>query len=134
MQDAARAEIERLEEEPGPTDPFSYETTLDYLQGDQDLFCRMVTLFVQDYPVHLEKIRGGIQGGDGDRVRRAAHSLKGSTGTLRANPARQAAQELESLAQDPSPDWRAIASAADALSSQLAILAKELRRHISPAV
>jgi hypothetical protein len=60
--------------------------------------------------------------------------MKGSTGTLGAHPVHQAAQQLEMLAQDPTPNWRAIADAADVLCSELATLADELRRHVPGAV
>jgi len=125
---------EKEADQPESTNLFSYEATLEYLGGDEDLFRKMVALFLQDYPEHLTQIAKAVDAGDSEGVRRAAHSLMGGVGTLRAHPVSEAAQRLESLAQDPTPDWRAIADTADALCSQLATLADELRRHVSRAV
>ena len=136
-QNTSRVESTPLERKVTPPEGkalFSYKATLEYLQDNEELFGKIVTLFLQDYPVHLVKIEKAIEGGDGEGVRRAAHSLMGSTGTLRAHPVHHAAQELESLAQDPISDWRAITDAADVLDSMLATLADELRRHVSRTV
>lgn len=52
--------------------------------GDPELLLDLIGLFLSDSPSKLEAVSEGVQTGDLDRVERAAHSLKGSSGNLGA--------------------------------------------------
>ena len=52
-------------------------------------------MFLSLYPGMLEDLRAGVAAGDGTRVRRTAHGLKGATATLRAPTATALLQKLE---------------------------------------
>jgi HPt (histidine-containing phosphotransfer) domain-containing protein len=61
------------------------ETVLVSLQrlGGVQLAQRMLALFLEHTPKRLETVRAGLQEGDLESVRRAAHSLKSTSGHLR---------------------------------------------------
>lgn len=73
---------------PGVTDVLDM-TVVDELialsdDGDPELLLDLIGLFLSDSPSKLEAVSEGVQTGDLDRVERAAHSLKGSSGNLGA--------------------------------------------------
>ena len=72
---------------------------MERLGGDEDLAREVFTLFQQDGPVYLARIRSAIDAGDATALQAAAHALKGAAGNLSAGPTADAARELELLAQ-----------------------------------
>jgi HPt (histidine-containing phosphotransfer) domain-containing protein len=70
--------------------------------GDHDLLQKMAECFDRQTPVLLEQLRLAFQVGDCEAVRRAAHKLKGSVGSLGAKRASAAAAALERLKDGPS--------------------------------
>lgn len=51
----------------------------------EDGFVTLLETYIQDSKVRIDDIRSALAAGDGETVRRAAHSLKGSSGNLGAN-------------------------------------------------
>ncbi len=68
--------------------------------GEPDLIVELIDLYLQEAPLRIEAIRRAVADADGLSLKRAAHSLKGSSGTLGVRPLAALCQELESLADD----------------------------------
>jgi signal transduction histidine kinase/DNA-binding response OmpR family regulator len=87
-------------EEPAvATEVFDYESAMAMIDGDQELFQELVTLFMSESTELLEQIHVAMAQRDLKALERAAHSLKGSVGAFRAEPAVRVAQRLEDLAR-----------------------------------
>jgi CheY-like chemotaxis protein/HPt (histidine-containing phosphotransfer) domain-containing protein len=76
---------------------FDREAALATIDGDLELFGELVTLLMSESAELLDQIRDAFTRRDAKALERAAHSLKGSVGAFRAEPARLAAQRLEDL-------------------------------------
>lgn len=68
---------------------------LSRVGGDVDLLKEVAELFLDDYPLTLEKIKSAVAGRDATALEQHAHSLKGSVSTFGANRAFEAAYTLE---------------------------------------
>jgi HPt (histidine-containing phosphotransfer) domain-containing protein len=64
-------------------------------EGDPELLLDLIQLFLADGPSKLESIVAGLQSGDLDRMERAAHSLKGSSGNLGARRLQAACERMQ---------------------------------------
>jgi len=69
----------------------------DRLAGDRELLAEVVGAFLAQCPAHLAAIRMAIDQHAPDRVRSAAHALKGAASTVGATAVFEAAQTLERL-------------------------------------
>ena len=65
--------------------------------GDTALLGEMVRLFLNDAPSLMQEIRDAVSHGDGLRLERAAHALKGSVSIFEASAAVEAAARLETI-------------------------------------
>jgi CheY-like chemotaxis protein len=74
--------------------------TLERVGGDRELLAELYHLFTEQCPVWLAEIRDAISRADADRLRRAAHTLKGAVGNFGAQAAHEAAQRLETMGRD----------------------------------
>lgn len=70
---------------------------LSRVGGDEDLLREIAGLFLDDYPNLVEKIKQALAANDARGLERASHSLKGSVANFGADPAYQAALELERI-------------------------------------
>jgi len=52
--------------------------------GDPELLLDLIEMFLDDSPSKVAAVEQGLASGDFDKAERAAHSLKGSSGTLGA--------------------------------------------------
>lgn len=66
--------------------------------GGSDLVVELIELYLQDAPIKIEGIHQAVATGDGAALKRAAHSLKGSSGTLGIRSLAGVCDELEHLA------------------------------------
>ena len=66
--------------------------------GDRQLLQKLITTFTKECPRLMSELRDGVVAGDSQRVRRAAHTLKGAVGTLGGMVAYKQADRLETLA------------------------------------
>jgi HPt (histidine-containing phosphotransfer) domain-containing protein len=66
----------------------------------EDGFENLLNTFISDSKGRIEDLRQAISVGDDDGVRRAAHSLKGSSGNLGANPLAALCLSVESRGKD----------------------------------
>jgi PAS domain S-box-containing protein len=92
--------------------------------GDAELLCEVIGLFLDDYPLSLEKIREAVAAGDPSGVEQHAHSLKGSVSLFGAKEALEAAFLLEK--QGRSGDLTAAPDSLKRLEHALATLKPEL--------
>ncbi|MGH9717091.1 MAG: response regulator [Candidatus Acidiferrales bacterium] len=101
---AVGTEIQSAEMAPQATQPsaaanhagvLDLAAALDRVEGDHDLFEELVRLFVEECPAAMKEIRQAHRNGDGHRLDRLAHTMKGSSASLGANRVSQAALVLE---------------------------------------
>jgi two-component system sensor histidine kinase/response regulator len=105
---------------------FDRAALLDRVEGDEELLVEMVQLYVEDAPRALKTMRSALQQGDLHALERAAHSVKGSSANLAANPAAEAAQRLEQDAKrgDAAGAEASLAALESALGQLLVALAE----------
>ena len=75
------------------------EKALELTDGDFELLKELFELYLEDYPKRLTEIKEGLQAEDYEKVRNAAHSLKGASLNLGFESISEIAKELESYAE-----------------------------------
>ncbi len=80
---------------PFQTGAFDPDVALAGVRGKMDLLIEIASLFLRQCPVLLDGIRESIGSADCERLRRSAHTLKGSVGNFGAEEAFQAALKME---------------------------------------
>jgi CheY-like chemotaxis protein/HPt (histidine-containing phosphotransfer) domain-containing protein len=78
---------------PSAVDPEALDELRQY--GDDSLLDELVTVFLDSAQKHMTDMRGALDAEDSDLLARAAHTLKGSAGTLGAKPLAELCAELE---------------------------------------
>jgi len=81
---------------------FDYAAALR--SSDQEVVDIISEVFVEQWPVDVQKMRHALQQNDPVPLRHTAHALKGSLGMFGAKPAVALAAELEALAANPLSD------------------------------
>ena len=99
---SASFETEPTQVGPAPQD-VGVTATLERLGAalgdDPEFIAEIVASFLTDSPALIEQIRNGLQSGDADTTRRAAHTLKSNAGTFGDDPLAEACRELEATAK-----------------------------------
>jgi CheY-like chemotaxis protein len=72
---------------------------LAVVSGSADLLRELAELFLEDSPQRLFEIRKALDSGDVDALRRSAHTLKGSAGSLCGKRTAELALRLEEFAE-----------------------------------
>jgi PAS domain S-box-containing protein len=72
---------------------------LDTIGDDPELLSALIDTFLRDAPRLVDGAKGGLQQGQADEVRRAAHTLKSNGATFGATTFSELGRELESLAR-----------------------------------
>ena len=80
--------------------PFDKKQALVNCDGDEELFLEIVQIFLEDTPKRIEALSQAVADGDADKIQKTAHSLKGASANLAADPLKQAAQVLEKVGRD----------------------------------
>jgi len=80
-------------------DPQAVETLKELIGDDPEIIRDMVDAFVEDVPDRLAEMTRGLDDGDAELVRRAAHTLKGNCLTFGALAFADACRELEETAK-----------------------------------
>jgi TMAO reductase system sensor TorS len=83
------------EEQPGASLPLNYDRLHEIAGGDAAFAHELVHLFVEDAARRIAALAEAIAGADAATVRKVAHTLKGSSGNIGAEPLRQAAFAVE---------------------------------------
>jgi PAS domain S-box-containing protein len=110
--------------------PFDPQATLRRLDGDVELFRKMIGFYLEDSPELLGEIHRGIQSGDARLVERAAHTLKGLAANLDGSATRNAAARVEDLGR--LGNLNQAEAALRPLAAEAANLAKALRAYQPP--
>lgn len=63
--------------------------------GDPELLLDLIQLFLADGPVKIEAVVHGLAERDFDKMERAAHSLKGSSGNLGAHLLQHCCEQMQ---------------------------------------
>jgi two-component system, sensor histidine kinase and response regulator len=77
--------------------PLDIGEALQRLGGDRELLDEMLALLVAEIPKRLSEFRAAAAAQNVAALRMLAHTLKGATANLGAQPARRAAEQLEEL-------------------------------------
>ena len=72
--------------------------------GDPELLVDLIQMFLEDGPVKLQKILDGVCEGDLEKIERAAHSLKGSSGNLGAVALQDSAEIFQVASREKATD------------------------------
>jgi CheY-like chemotaxis protein/HPt (histidine-containing phosphotransfer) domain-containing protein len=99
---------------------------LSGMDGNRKLLRDLTRIFVADCPKQLVEIKAAIQMGDAERLRRAAHALKGSVGNFAAKKAFATAGQLETMGKNGNLD--AAQGTYVALEGELSQLIRELKK------
>jgi len=94
--------IERVMRKSGrwmnPPPAYSHAQCMAQLEDDQEMFEKLVALFVETTPGLLDRLRTALQAGDADLIARTAHKLKGSALQFNAQTACKLTLETEAAA------------------------------------
>jgi len=75
----------------------------DPLDGDPELRNELAGMFLEDCPKLLSEIRAALTRHDGPTLKLASHTLKGSAGVFKVQPAFDAALRMEHIGRNC--DW-----------------------------
>ena len=84
---------------PVPPTAWNPKDTLERVEGDEKLFLKILTIFLDESPKLIAQMERGLAEQKPDLVQRAAHSLRGDLGYLGAPEISQTAHQLEELAR-----------------------------------
>lgn len=108
-----------------PVDPETLQMLADLQEpGEPDILRELITLFLRDTPERLEALRQAHASADEASAARAAHSIKGSAGSLGALELQAHASAAEAAARRG--DAEAITSALAALDHEFALVRQQL--------
>ena len=82
----------------GDTDTLDEAALMNVVGGDRNLAGELAQLFLDDLDDRVAEITAAVEARQVDRLRAAAHALRGSAGSLRAGSVRDASGALESIA------------------------------------
>jgi HPt (histidine-containing phosphotransfer) domain-containing protein len=74
---------------------FNRSVAMDRVGGDEELLREIAGLFLSEYPKLMDDLHQAVIEGNAERMQHAAHTLKGSLGTLGAEVSLPLALELE---------------------------------------
>ncbi len=103
---------------------FDMEEALKNMDGDRELFQKLVELFLEESSFHMQAIREGIEREDAGAVRKAAHAIKGTAGNFAAKRTFELAGQLEVLGREGRVGE--FAKAFEALRQELDLLGQAL--------
>ncbi len=63
--------------------------------GDPELLVDLIQMFLEDGPAKVKAVTDGLDEGDLDKVERAAHSLKGTSGNLGATHLQHSCEAMQ---------------------------------------
>jgi HPt (histidine-containing phosphotransfer) domain-containing protein len=76
---------------------------MERMEGDADIVREIFQAFIAESPQRRAKFQDALAAGDGERLGRLAHALKGASSTLMAKPLWEAAQALEQACREKDP-------------------------------
>jgi CheY-like chemotaxis protein len=106
------------------TDCVNVEELLERVDGDRAFIAELAEIFREDYPRQIQALREGVISVEPDKVRCAAHALKGALSNLAAAQASSLAASLE--AKGRSGDLAGTVRVVDQLESELQLVDRRL--------
>jgi CheY-like chemotaxis protein len=103
---------------------FDLKAALDAVEGERELLAGMIAIYLRQTPRVMQDIDAAIAAGDAGALESAAHKLKGSVAMFGARAAREAAQQLEDLAE--AGDLSGVGAARGAVGREIARLTAAL--------
>src|SRR5262249_28744084 len=88
--------------------PVDWEQALEALDGNRPLLIELIDIFREECPKLEAEIASAIEGNDVSRLRRAAHTMKGSLLHLAAMNAVAVAERMEAYARQQNFDSAAV--------------------------
>ena len=82
-----------------PVDASVLDRLAESMGGDDAFVTELIEQFVTDSPALVAAARRGLEAGDADEVRRAAHTLKSNAATFGANELADRSSRLEAAAK-----------------------------------
>ncbi len=122
----SQATDERTDEASEPCE-LNWSAALALTDVKEETLQELAALFLQECPKMLAECHQAIRDGDAPRLRRAAHTIKGSAATFVAERAAAAALRLENLAK--AGQWEDAPAALAELEAELARLKPHLLSH-----
>ena len=118
-----RGAVPDTDSEPAAAIELSHQV-LARVGGDRELLAEISRLFVDDAPLHLQRIRDALDAGDADSLRRASHSLKGAAANFEAAAVVEGARSLEEMGRQGNLSsgeaaWTAVRAETDRLIETL---------------
>jgi two-component system, sensor histidine kinase and response regulator len=77
---------------------FDRDELMERIGEDEELMEQLIELFLEDYPKRMAEIETGLSENDSERIRKAAHTLKGMSGNLAFHQVYHTAKNLENAA------------------------------------
>jgi len=81
---------------------FDESQALGQVGGKKDVLLDILRLFLEETPRYMDELTAAVARKDASKIGFVAHTFKGSSATLGARKAEQAANGLEKIARDPS--------------------------------
>lgn len=107
-------------------DHFEKDGLLKSFMGDESILFELVDDFGEQWPQYIEKMKSHLEEEDYENLEIVAHTLKGLTGTFKAQHARELAIALEAFAKKKEKDR--IGEAISALDEELKALQSDLNK------
>lgn len=95
--------------------------------NDKDLLRELLTIFREEFPMHMNALREAVQGGDCRKAMMVSHTLKGMLSTLSIMKHAGTVAELEALAR--SNEQEKLRNALAEFEQETVSLLPELERH-----
>jgi two-component system, sensor histidine kinase and response regulator len=124
------AAIERVCGTDKPVAAVDRKGLLDFLDGNEELLEQITPIFLEDCPKQMAAIGKAIRNGNGEKIRFAAHALKGSVGNFRATRAVELAQRVEDAGK--ADNVSAAQELLPALEQEITRVQDELRKLLKP--
>ncbi len=113
------------------TELFDKNAFLRKLDDDLELYRELLDDFIQGTDDYLKDIENGVKAGDFEKIRIAAHSIKGSAGSIEAAQMQATAYALEKSAKEQ--DKALINQTREDMEMEFAILSEILKDEIADA-
>lgn len=112
----------------GPIDDAAFGQTLEMVGGDRGFLAELVAEYRTDGLSRLADMRTALAAGAAEDLRRAAHTLKGSSASLGANDLAATCRDVEAAARDGRLDG--LEATVDALAAAFEAVVVELERRV----
>jgi HPt (histidine-containing phosphotransfer) domain-containing protein len=112
----------------GPIDDDAFGQTLEMVDGDLGFLGELVAAYRTDGQSRLADMRAALKAGDSEGLRRAAHTLKGSSASLGANDLAEACREVEAAARGGRLDG--LGAGVDTIDARFAAALTELEARV----